>query len=179
MNDKINVKTEGNKILFFREGEDDWFLGCKIETQDDVESVLSRHGDKPWFTEMMRVYFSERANKMISGVLCVEKNKDVQTGSNIVTGALNGEIARLKDDLDRLHRERDAFSRQCSVMAEENQQWEQDSKRLTWMIQNYGRVHFEFNANCYVTFIWKNEFKSTLGSDDTRVEIDRAMEMCK
>ena len=106
-------------------------------------------------------------------------NRDVQTGSEVVEAILKAENERLKDDLDRLHRERDAFSRQCSVMAEENQQWEQDSKRLTWMIQNYGRVHFEFNANCYVTFIWKNEFKSTLGSDDTRVEIDRAMEMCK
>ena len=108
-----------------------------------------------------------------------QKSKDVQTGSEVVEALLKGEIERLKEDLDRLHRERDAFQRQCAVMAEENQQWEQDSKRLTWMIQNYGRVHFEFNANCYVTFIWKNEFKSTLGSDDTRVEIDRAMEMCK
>ncbi len=108
-----------------------------------------------------------------------QKSKDVQTGSEVVEALLKGEIERLKEDLDRLHRERDAFSRQCSVMAEENQQWEQDSKRLTWMIQNYGRVHFEFNANCYVTFIHKNEFKATLGSDDTRVEIDRAMEMCK
>jgi len=108
-----------------------------------------------------------------------QKSKDVQRHSNAVTGAALGEMERLKADLDRLHRERDAFSRQCSVMAEENQQWEQDSKRLTWMIQNYGRVHFEFNANCYVTFIHKNEFKATLGSDDTRVEIDRAMEMCK
>ena len=106
-------------------------------------------------------------------------NKDVQSHSEVVEALLKGEIERLKEDLDRLHRERDAFSRQCSVMAEENAIWEQDSKRLTWMIQNYGRVHFEFNANCYVTFIWKNEFKSTLGSDDTRVEIDRAMEMCK
>jgi len=106
-------------------------------------------------------------------------NKDVQRHSNAVTGAVLGEMERLREDLDRLHRERDSFQRQCAVMAEENQQWEQDSKRLTWMIQNYGRVHFEFNANCYVTFIWKNEFKATLGSDDTRVEIDRAMEMCK
>ena len=43
-------------------------------------------------------------------------NKNVQSHSNIVTGALNGEIARLKDDLDRLHRERDSFQRQCAVM---------------------------------------------------------------
>mgnify|MGYP003451227483 FL=1 len=106
-------------------------------------------------------------------------NKNVQTNSNIVTGALNGEIARLKDDLDRLHRERDSFQRQCAVMAEENTVLEQDSKRLAWMIQNHGRIEWEFGGNCYVTFIHKNEFKSTLGSDDTRVEIDRAMEMCK
>ena len=106
-----------------------------------------------------------------------QKSKDVQRHSNAVTGAVLGEMERLKADLDRLHRERDAFQRQCAVMAEENTVLEQDSKRLAWMIQNHGRV--EFNANCYVTFIWKNEFKSTLGSDDTRVEIDRAMEMCK
>ena len=106
-------------------------------------------------------------------------NKNVQTHSNIVTGALNGEIARLKDDLDRLHRERDAFQRQCSVMAEEMADWEAESKRLDWMVKNHGRVEFEFGDNCYVTFIYKNEFKATLGSDDTRAEIDKAMEMCR
>ena len=42
-----------------------------------------------------------------------------------------------------------------------------------------GRIEWEFGGNCYVTFIHKNKFKATLGSDDTRVEIDRAMEMCK
>ena len=96
-----------------------------------------------------------------------------------IDSLIKGEMERLKDDLDRLHRERDSFQRQCAVMAEENAIWEAESKRLTWMIQNHGRVEFEFNANCYVTFIHKNEFKATLGSDDTRVEIDRAMEMCK
>ena len=106
-------------------------------------------------------------------------NKDVQTHSNIVTGAVLGEMERLKEDLDRLHRERDSFQRQCAVMAEENAIWEAESKRLDWMVKNRGRIEWEFNANCYVTFIHKNEFKATLGSDDTRVEIDRAMEMCK
>ena len=106
-------------------------------------------------------------------------NKDVQRHSHIVTGALNGEIARLKDDLDRLHRERDSFQRQCAVMAEENAIWEAESKRLDWMVKNRGRIEWEFGGNCYVTFIHKNKFKATLGSDDTRVEIDRAMEMCK
>jgi len=48
---------------------------------------------------------------------------------NIVKGALNGEIARLRDDLDRLHRERDAFQRQCSVMAEENERLTDALKR--------------------------------------------------
>lgn len=106
-------------------------------------------------------------------------NKDVQTGSEVVEALLNAENERLRDDLDRLHRERDAFQRQCSVMAEENARFEQDSKRLTWMIQNHGRVEFELSGDCYVTFILKNQFKATLGSDDTRAEIDRAMEMCK
>ena len=108
-----------------------------------------------------------------------QKSKDVQRHSNAVTGAVLGEMERLKEDLDRLHRERDAFQRQCAVMAEENTVLEQDSKRLAWMIQNHGRIEWEFGGNCYVTFIHRNEFKATLGSDDTRVEIDRAMEMCK
>jgi len=108
-----------------------------------------------------------------------QKSKDVQRHSNAVTGAVLGEMERLKADLDRLHRERDAFQRQCSVMAEENTVLEQDSKRLDWMVKNHGRIEWEFGGNCYVTFIHKNEFKATLGSDDTRVEIDRAMEMCK
>jgi len=106
-------------------------------------------------------------------------NKDVQRHSNAVTGAVLGEMERLREDLDRLHRERDSFQRQCAVMAEENAIWEAESKRLDWMVKNRGRIEWEFGGNCYVTFIWKNEFKSTLGSDDTRVEIDRAMEMCK
>mgnify|MGYP003613688646 FL=1 len=106
-------------------------------------------------------------------------NKDVQTHSNIVTGAVLGEMERLKEDLDRLHRERDSFQRQCAVMAEENAIREAESKRLDWMVKNRGRIEWEFGGNCYVTFIHKNDFKATLGSDDTRVEIDRAMEMCK
>ena len=108
-----------------------------------------------------------------------QKSKDVQTGSEVVEALLKGEIERLKEDLDRLHRERDAFQRQCAVMAEENTVLEQDSKRLAWMIQNHGRIEWEFGGNCYVTFIHKNEFKATLGSDDTRAEIDKAMEMCR
>lgn len=39
--------------------------------------------------------------------------------SLIVTQAK--QIAQLQSDLDRLHRERDSFQRQCAVMAEENQ----------------------------------------------------------
>jgi hypothetical protein len=109
----------------------------------------------------------------------MQNKQDVQTGSEIVEAILNAENERLRDDLDRLHRERDAFQRQCSVMAEEMGDWEAESKRLDWMVKNRGRVEWEFSGNCYVTFMHKNEFKATLGSDDTRVEIDRAMEMCK
>lgn len=109
----------------------------------------------------------------------IQNSKDVQSHSNIVKGALNGEIARLKDDLDRLHRERDSFQRQCSVMAEENARLELESQRLKFLIQNHGRIEFEFSGECYVTFMHKNEFKTTIGGDDVMIEIDKAMEMCK
>jgi len=104
---------------------------------------------------------------------------DVHSHSEGVDSLLNAEIARLKDDLDRRHRERDSYQRQCSVMVEEMTDWEAESKRLDWMVKNRGRIEWEFGGNCYVTFMHKNEFKATLGSDATRVEIDRAMEMCK
>ena len=109
----------------------------------------------------------------------VLKNKAKKTHLYDDKDVLRGEIARLRVDLDRLHRERDSFQRQCAVMAEEMADWEAESKRLDWMVKNRGRIEWEFGGNCYVTFIHKNEFKATLGSDDTRVEIDRAMEMCK
>ena len=106
-------------------------------------------------------------------------NKDVQSHSEVVETLLKGEIERLKEDLDRLHRERDSFQRQCSIMAEENERFERDSKRLTWMIENNGHVEWEFSGNCYVTCFYKNKSIVTLGGDDTRAEIDKAMEMCK
>lgn len=59
------------------------------------------------------------------------------------------------------------------------QQLEQDRHRLNWMIQNHGRVEFEFSGECYVTYIYKNQFKATLGGDDVMKEIDKAMESSK
>lgn len=107
------------------------------------------------------------------------KHKAKKTYLSDDKSVLRGEIARLMVDLDRLHRERDSFQRQCSVMAEENARLELESLRLKFLIQNRGRVEFEFSGDCYVTFMHKGEFKATIGSDDTMIEIDRAMEMCK
>jgi len=66
INNKINVRAEGNKILFYREGEDDWFLGCKIETQDDVESVIKRQGFNQWFTTQLQNEFYDICKNLIS-----------------------------------------------------------------------------------------------------------------
>jgi len=40
------------------------------------------------------------------------------------------EITALKNDLDRLHRERDNFQQQCSAMAEENERLHDELKRI-------------------------------------------------
>ena len=93
MNDKINVKTEGNKILFYRNSEEDWFLGCRIESKDDVQSVIKRQGFNPWFTTQLQNEFYDICKNLISESEKMNdkgqsNNKDVQTGSNIVTGAL-------------------------------------------------------------------------------------------
>lgn len=61
-----------------------------------------------------------------------QKSKDVQSHSEVVESLLNAEIERLKQDLDRLHRERDSFQRQCSVMAEENSRLESVNNPKHW-----------------------------------------------
>ena len=109
----------------------------------------------------------------------MQNKQDVQTGSEVVEALLKGKIERLKEDLDRLHRERDGFQQQCSVMAEENARLELESQRLKFLIENQGKVDWDFNGNCYVVFIHKNKGMATKGGDDVMLEIDRAMEMCK
>ena len=66
MNDKINVKTEGNKILFYRTGEADWFLGCRIESKADVQSVIKRQKFTPWFTTQLQNEFYDICKNLIS-----------------------------------------------------------------------------------------------------------------
>ena len=66
MNDKINVKTEGNKILFYRNNDDDWFFGCRIESKDDVQSVIKRQGFNPWFTTQLQNEFYDICKNLIS-----------------------------------------------------------------------------------------------------------------
>ena len=66
MNDKINVKTEGNKILFYRNCEEDWFFGCRIESKDDVQSVIKRQGFNPWFTTQLQNEFYDICKNLIS-----------------------------------------------------------------------------------------------------------------
>jgi len=104
--------------------------------------------------------------------------KDVQTGSEVVESLLKGEIERLKEDLDRLHRERDSFQRQCSVMAEENARLEQDSKRLKFLITE-GVLNNDFEGNFYVCVNRNGKFKTFDGGDDALKAIDDAMEYCK
>ena len=102
--------------------------------------------------------------------------KNVQTYSNIVTGALKGEIERLSNESDRLHRERDSFQQQCSVMAEENARLEQDSKRLEFLLTK-GILHSDFAGNFYVTVNKGGKFK-VFDGDDAFKAIDDAMRYC-
>ena len=58
MNNKINVRAEGNKILFYREGEDDWFFGTRIENEKDLPKekglkclCLCGHGNTTYISD--------------------------------------------------------------------------------------------------------------------------------
>ncbi len=66
MNNKINVRAEGNKILFYREGEDDWFFGTRIENEKDLTLTLKRLGFNPWFTDQLQVDFYDICKNLIS-----------------------------------------------------------------------------------------------------------------
>ena len=46
------------------------------------------------------------------------------------------EITALKNDLDRLHRERDSFQQQCSAMAEENLRLMQQIENIKTLLDN-------------------------------------------
>ncbi len=84
-------------------------LGCRIKSKDDVQSLIERRKIHPWFTTQLQNRFWDICKNLISesekmNDKASQITKTYQTHSNIVTGALNGEIWRLKDDLDRLHR---------------------------------------------------------------------------
>lgn len=102
---------------------------------------------------------------------------NVQTGSDVAEALLKSEIERLSDESDRLHRERDSFQQQCSVMAEENARLEQDSKRLDFLLTK-GILHSDFSGNFYVTVNKGGKFK-VFDGDDALIAIDSAMEYCK
>jgi len=103
---------------------------------------------------------------------------NVQTGSDVDISTVKHTIERLSADLDRLHRERDSFQRQCSVMAEENARLEQDSKRLKFLITE-GVLNNDFEGNFYVCVNRNGKFKTFDGGDDALKAIDDAMEYCK
>lgn len=103
---------------------------------------------------------------------------NVQTGLDIAEALLKGEIERLSNESDRLHRERDSFQQQCSVMAEENARLEQDSKRLKFLISE-GVLNNDFEGNFYVCVNRNGKFKTFDGGDDALKAIDDAMEYCK
>ena len=98
---------------------------------------------------------------------------NVQTGSDVDISTVKHTIERLSADLDRLHRERDNFQQQCSVMAEENARLEQDSKRLEFLLTK-GILHSDFAGNFYVTVNKGGKFK-VFDSDDALIAIDDAM----
>lgn len=92
------------------------------------------------------------------------------------------DVKKLKDDLDRLHRERDSFQEQARVLAEsvneltdEVSNLMDDSKRLNFLITR-GTLHNDFDGNFYVTCLVKRTFKTFDGGSDALKAIDAAIE---
>ena len=62
----VCIKRDGRKILFYRTGEDDWFLGTRIENEKDLTLTLKRLGFNPWFTDQLQVDFYDICKSLIS-----------------------------------------------------------------------------------------------------------------
>ena len=46
----VIIKRDGRKILFYRTGEDDWFLGVRVSSVDEFVKTHNRLHSYIWFS---------------------------------------------------------------------------------------------------------------------------------
>ena len=63
-------------------------------------------------------------------------NKNENKNKSLIVVEQAKELTILKNDLDRLHRERDNFQQQCSAMAEENLRLMQQIENIKTLLDN-------------------------------------------
>jgi hypothetical protein len=53
----VVMKHDGNKILFSREGESDWFLGVRVDSRTEYLTTMLKLQNNHWFTTQLRNQF--------------------------------------------------------------------------------------------------------------------------
>jgi hypothetical protein len=101
------------------------------------ELPVSMHPRYPEFLEFMRDCPYRKTPSEMQTAFWAWLNKSGNQSLIVVEQAK--EIKSLKNDLDRLYRERDNFQQQCSAMAEENNMLEQRIKHLESVL-DFGSV---------------------------------------
>jgi len=72
--------------------------------------------------EIMNIQADKAADEKIYGQMAYKRgHRDARHAAAELAILHDQGMERMKSDLDRLHRERDAFQQQCSAMAEENE----------------------------------------------------------
>ena len=73
-----------------------------------------------YHSRIMNIRNTCQNTEKTSQVIYAHGHRDARHAAAELAIAHDQEMERVKADLDRLHRERDAFQDQCRVMAEEN-----------------------------------------------------------
>lgn len=53
----VSIKRDGRKILFYRDGEDDWFLGVRVSSVDELVKTHNRLHTHAWFNSDLEDQF--------------------------------------------------------------------------------------------------------------------------
>lgn len=64
----ITLKTEGSKIMFYRDDETDWFYAVKINARDEIHSCVEILKRKEWSTTRLVSQFIAKAKIIIRNV---------------------------------------------------------------------------------------------------------------
>ena len=68
----VIIKRDGRKILFYRTGEDDWFLGVRVSSVDEFVKTHNRLHSYIWFSGDLEDQFLAICEDIKNAVIVLE-----------------------------------------------------------------------------------------------------------